>query len=308
MDAQREYVKTDDGVRIWAARTESAPGQGVDGAAPGVVLCHGGPGLWDTLEDVAALLHWAGVPAVHRWDQRGCGRSERSGPYTVDRQVADLDAVRRHFGLERMVLVGHSWGARLALHYALRHPERVAALVYVSGTGIDADSSWKPAYERNLRAGIGEGLSRWLELTERTSLAPAEEREMCVLQWSADFADPDRTQARAHAERMATPWRGVNFAANKALGAEVRSQDLAQLRQECATLAAPTLIVDGARDIRPGSAVDSLAGVLPDASRVTLPTAGHLPWTEDPAGFRDAVAGFLRSLSTPAREGATPAR
>ncbi|MFJ2739723.1 alpha/beta fold hydrolase [Streptomyces sp. NPDC087440] len=301
MDAQREYVKTDDGVRIWAARTESTPEQGAGGAVPGAVLCHGGPGLWDTLEDVAALLHWAGAPSVHRWDQRGCGRSERSGPYTVERSVADLDAVRGHFGLERMVLVGHSWGARLALHYALRRPERVAALVYVSGTGIDADSTWKPDYERNLREGIGEGLARWRELGERESLAPAEEREMCVLQWSADFADPDRTRARALAERMATPWRGVNFAANKALNTELRAQDLAQLRAECAALTVPTLIVDGARDIRPGAAVDSLADVLPDATRVVLRTAGHLPWAEDPAGFRDAVAGFLGVLPPAAR-------
>ncbi|MFI2202544.1 alpha/beta fold hydrolase [Streptomyces sp. NPDC020192] len=38
--------------------------------------------------------------------------------------MADLDAVRRHFGLERMALLGHSWGAQLALSHALAHPDR----------------------------------------------------------------------------------------------------------------------------------------------------------------------------------------
>ncbi|MFF4359796.1 alpha/beta fold hydrolase [Streptomyces sp. NPDC001604] len=45
-----------------------------------------------------------------------------------------------HFGLERIRLLGHSWGAQLALSYALAHPERVSLLVYVSGTGIGPDA------------------------------------------------------------------------------------------------------------------------------------------------------------------------
>lgn len=96
-------VTTDDGVRLWASRQ----GQG----AEALVLCHGGPGLWDMFEDVAAMLEDRAT--VVRWDQRGCGRSERgAGPWTTDRFVADLDAVRQHFALDRPVLLGHSWGAQ----------------------------------------------------------------------------------------------------------------------------------------------------------------------------------------------------
>ncbi|WP_349362067.1 hypothetical protein [Streptomyces sp. H27-C3] len=62
-------VRAQDGVELWA----SAEGEGEP-----VLLCHGGPGTWDTLDDVAGLL--AGRAAVHRWDQRGCGRSEWRGP------------------------------------------------------------------------------------------------------------------------------------------------------------------------------------------------------------------------------------
>lgn len=90
----------------------------------------------DLLGDVAHTI---------RWDQRGCGRSGRRRPYTFIRFVADLDVVRRHHGAERVHLLGHSWGAMLALCYALEHPERVASLIYVSGTGIDPDHTWKPA-------------------------------------------------------------------------------------------------------------------------------------------------------------------
>ncbi|OEJ24343.1 alpha/beta hydrolase [Streptomyces agglomeratus] len=273
-------VKADDGAQLWAERS---------GEGDPVMLCHGGPGLWDTFEDLAPLLVERGA-AVLRWDQRGCGRSERRGPYSVARSVADIDAVRRHFGLEAVTLLGHSWGARLALHYALAHPEHVTRLVYVSGTGIGPDSGWHPEFVGRLRAGIGERLARWEELASRERRTEAEEREMCVLQWSADFAGPDRGRALRLAERMATPWYGVNFACNAEINAETRTMSEHQLHAACGGLRMPVVIVDGAEDIRPRDAVDSLEQALPNVSRVTLAGAGHMPWVERPAEFAAAVA------------------
>jgi proline iminopeptidase len=105
---------TDDGCRLWTR---------VTGDGPPVVLVHGGPGWWDVFQDLPPLLPNF---TVHRWDQRGCGRSDRRGPYTLDRFVADLDQIRESAGQEQVVLLGHSWGAALALQYeALPHAERV---------------------------------------------------------------------------------------------------------------------------------------------------------------------------------------
>ncbi len=258
-------VTADDGCRLWTA----AAGDG-----PPLVLCHGGPGLWDYFADLAALLGGLGRRVV-RWDQRGCGRSERRGPYTVDRFVADLDAVRVHLGAPRIALLGHSWGARLALRYALDHPDRVDRLLYVAGTGIDPDRTWRPAFHR--------------AIARRLAGEPAAtgDRDDAVRQWSADFVD--RRTARANAERMATPWFDINYECGQALNAE-RDHDMAS---RCRGLAVPVLIVDGDRDLRPRRAVDSLAAALPDVRRVTLTGAGHLPWAEDPDGFRRAVADCL---------------
>ncbi|MFJ9899029.1 alpha/beta fold hydrolase [Streptomyces sp. NPDC091280] len=280
---QDTAVTTDDGVRLWAARS----GRGTPGTPP-VLLCHGGPGLWDMSEDVAAMLD--SLTAVVRWDQRGCGRSEPcAGPWTIGRFVADLDTVRRHFALERPILLGHSWGASLALRYALAHPDRVAALIYVSGTGIGPDADWHGAFEANLLARLGEDperLARWREL-------PGDSRERAVLQWSAEFEDRER--ALAHAERMADPWFPINSPCNKALNVEAgRTVGTPALYAACQALDLPVLIVDGERDIRPRSAVDSLEHALPQALRVTLPGAGHLPWVEEPRGFCDAFMTVMR--------------
>jgi proline iminopeptidase len=227
--------------------------------------------------DVADAL--AGHVRVIRWDQRGCGRSERRGPYSMARTAADLDAVRQHHGLDRMALLGHSWGAQLALRYALDHPDRVSGLVYVSGVGLGR--AWHPAYEQAIEARMA-GHPR----------PAARSREEAVLRWSADFADRDR--AMEYAERMATPWFDVNYECN----AEINTSDRATWREDdllaaCRELAVPTLIVDGAQDIRPRWAVDSLHQALPAAARVVLPDVGHVPWLEDPAPFYSALLDFL---------------
>jgi proline iminopeptidase len=281
-----EKVTADDGVRLWAARS---------GGGEPLVLCHGGPGLWDMFEDVAEPL--TGRATVIRWDQRGCGRSQRcDGPWTTERFVADLDAVRAHFGFGRIALLGHSWGAQLALGYALAHPERVSALIYVGGTGIGPDADWHPGYRENFLARLGERperLARWRELTERQSVTDAKERECAVLQWSIEFEDRER--ALEHAGRMADPWFGINGECNKALNEErKRIWGTPELYVACQALDVPVLIVDGERDIRPRPAVDSLERALPDVRRVTLAGAGHMPWAEDPKGFQEAVVSALR--------------
>jgi proline iminopeptidase len=271
-------VRADDGCQLWAADS---------GTGDPLVLCHGGPGMWDYFADLADLLRDA--VRVVRWDQRGCGRSQRRGPYSIARSVADLDAVRDRLAGPRTALLGHSWGAHLALRYAIAHPGRVSHLIYVSGTGIDPDRAWHPHYERNLRQSLGGRRDRWEVLGARTR-TPDEEREWAVLQWSADFADPGA--APAHAQRLATPWLGVNHDCNRAVNAEAKA-DLGDLAARCRALGLPVLIVDGAEDIRPRWAVDSLHRALPNAVRVSLPGAGHLPWIERRDEFRQAVTAFL---------------
>jgi proline iminopeptidase len=278
--SEERILVVDDGVRLWTARA----GHGVP-----VVCCHGGPGLWDMFGPVADLL--SRPATVHRWDQRGCGRSQRAGPYSIARTLADLDAVREAYGLERMTLLGHSFGAQLARLYALDHPERVDGIVYVSGTGIDPHRTWHATYQRLLRQRLGAHRERWEALKQRDRSSD-EDRELCVVQWSADFADPHDALDRA--DELATPWLGVNFACNAALNAETK--DLwasTDLDGRCRALPVPNLIVDGAEDIRPRWSVDSLAQALPHVQRVVLEGTGHLPWVEDPDGFQAAVAGFL---------------
>src|SRR5438552_1852291 len=177
MDEDIEHVTADDGCRLWTATS---------GDGPPLILCHGGPGLWDNLRPIAQPLE--DIATVLRWDQRGGGRSAQMRPYTLDRFVLDLDLLRRHFGHERWIVAGHSWGATLALAYALQHPERTRALLYISGTGLGSD--WRAAYsqERERRLRETQEFARWSELRARQR-TPDEERELCEITWMTDFAE-----------------------------------------------------------------------------------------------------------------------
>ncbi len=228
---------------------------------------------------------------VIRWDQRGCGRSEHRGPYSVSRSVADLDAVRSHLGLDQMVVAGHSWGATLALRYALDHPDRVSALIYISGTGLGWE--WREPFRQNAAERLAPNRTRISELRAAERSA-AQDRELAIRQWSAEFATGD---AMALAEQMATPWFAINWESYEAIWGELeRTWREAELVAACRTLAVPALIVDGARDLRPRWAVDSLARALPAAARVVLPDAGHMPWLDAPGEFLTALLDFLRGL------------
>jgi proline iminopeptidase len=251
------------------------------------VLCHGGPGFWDTLAPIADLLSPHGP--VIRWDQRGGGRSAHQGPYTLARFLHDLDTIRIAHSLDRVTVVGHSWGASLALQYAPAHPDRVRALIYIAGTGLSWD--WREEHKANWRAAMAPYAAKLAALDAIERPMVGQEREADLLRLAIDFADP--STAGPQAERLLSPYFRNDPEVNPTLNAEMRTLTESSLIERCRALTVPTLIIDGALDLRPRWAVDSLADALPNVTRVTLKSAGHLPWLDEPARFAAALSEFL---------------
>lgn len=74
------------------------------GTATPIILCHGGPRLWDYPRSIAELTEEASE--VVRFDQRRCGLSRSGAPYTLDRAGEDIEAIRALFGLDAPVGLG----------------------------------------------------------------------------------------------------------------------------------------------------------------------------------------------------------
>jgi proline iminopeptidase len=285
MGERVEYVTADDGCRLWTVRSG---GEARDGH--GFVLCHGGPGFWDTLGPIARTLEEFG-PVV-RWDQRGGGRSQWRKPYTVARFLADLDQIRAHHGFDEVTPLGHSWGATVALQYGLasEYRPRVRGLVYVAGVGI-GPRTWMPEFGANKKAAAEPYAAEIAQLEALDARTPEQERRLLQLRIAPEF--PDRARAMELAATQLNEFFDEDEPVYACLYDEVDAYDPAEVASRAGALDVPVLIIDGQADLRPRHAVDSLAAALPMATRVGLAEAGHFPWLDAPEAFEQALTGWL---------------
>ena len=280
-DSRVRMVRMDDGVRLRTWTTGSPAGR------PAVLLVHGGPGLWDYLEPVAALLE--PLTTVHRFDQRGCGGSEESDEHTFTRYFSDVETLRRHWGHERWVVIGHSFGATLALAYAVSYPRRTAALGYLSGVGV---GDWRTAYRAESRRRMTPAQQHRLTvLSASDTRTAAEEIEFRALCWFTDYADPVEGWRLAVADAR-RPER-INAVANRLLSAEGRDWESPRILDRLGGLDVPARFIHGTADPRPGETVRRLAAAVPGAEFRLLDGAGHEPWIERRELLRAELAELL---------------
>ena len=125
------------GAKLWTL----SQGAGIPG-----VLCNGGPGCSDYLGPVARMID--DLSMVIRFEQRGCGRSDETGPYDIETCVDDLESIRKHYQVSRWMVGGHSYGPDLALAYTLAHPDRVLGMICIAGGVVHKDKDWSKQYHR----------------------------------------------------------------------------------------------------------------------------------------------------------------
>ena len=274
----------------------------VIGKGQPVIVLHGGPDFdhsyllpdLDKLKDAFRLIYY---------DQRGRGRSAenvRPEEVTLASDLDDLDRVRQHFRLGSVALLGHSWGAVLALEYALRHPTRVTHLIlmnpapisaadlaafrkiYVEKLGADMDRQQaikvSPAYQ----SGDPEAVTARYRIHFKPSLARAEDYERLMETMHRAFIKQGSegiVKARAVEDRlMLDTW-------------QVPGYDLApKLR----SLRTPTLVIAGDRDFFPLAVAAHIKGALPNAGMVTMKDCGHFSFLECPNEVRSSLVEFFK--------------
>ncbi|AGL14377.1 alpha/beta fold hydrolase [Actinoplanes sp. N902-109] len=222
----------------------------------------------------------AGLSAGHRLIRphlRGVGRTPLTGGGSYREQTPDLDDLRAGLGLDRMVLLAHSAGTRLAMHYAVRFPDRVAALVLITPPAADLVAVPSDAGEL-IAARAGDPVID-AAVAARSTLHHDDAwwRVVAPLGY-ARWGTVEREHARVGE---------INFAANQAFRMLDPPGDLT-------AVTAPVLVVAGAQDCLTGfEPVAALAGVFPRGELAVIEDCGHYPWVEQPAAFRRAVDAFL---------------
>jgi pimeloyl-ACP methyl ester carboxylesterase len=129
----KSYIQSIDEVELYYQITGSGPDT--------IVVIHGGPGMSiDYLEPDLEPL--AEKYTLIYYDQRSAGKSSMiidSAALHLDKYVADLEAIRQYFGINRLNLLGHSWGAVLGARYVRAYPDNVSRLVMVSPGAVRND-------------------------------------------------------------------------------------------------------------------------------------------------------------------------
>jgi proline iminopeptidase len=237
------------------------------------------------------------LATVYRYDQRACGRSSGAPYYTLDTAVADLEALRQHWGHERWLVLGHSWGATLGLAYALAHPNNTLGLIYMSGTGIYAE--WREEFHTNLQATTSPEHEQYLsDLLARFSNASGEEaveltREYCIADWSTEMLDRERCFELA--DSVVIEGAQINWEVNNLLVKDGRRvMEHSNMPERLSSLQVPTLVLHGEFDARPAWAGQRVAEAIPGAFYVPLTRAGHFTWLDDPESLAIELRRFLK--------------
>lgn len=220
---------------------------------------------------------------VIRYDRLGCGMSDRERAeetLSLDFEVATLDALLDHLGLERVSLAGGSFGGCTAVAFAARNPERVDRLVlygsFANGDHL-ASAEVRQAMLELVRSHWGLGSRFLAEIFVPTG--GSDERE--------SFARFQRKSATAD---VAADLLELTFATD--------------VSEEAARLRTPALVVHrrGDRAIR-FAAGEELAMLAPNAELVALEGDSHMPWFGDAGDVIAAIAPFL-GFAAPVRESA----
>lgn len=291
-----------------AARESRIPVQGAElycrevGQGTPMIVLHGGPDFdityllpeLDRLSDKFHLIYY---------DQRGRGRSAghvKPEDVTLESEMDDLDKVREHFHLDKVDLLGHSWGTVLALEYALRHPERVSRLVLMDpapASAADIDRFRKERVEKwpvlmELRKAIADttaykeadpdAVVAYYRVHFRPALARSGDYEKLIMRMQARFIEQGKEgilKSRAVEDRLVNEtW------------ASPKGYDL---HPKLKGLNIPTLVITGDHDFFPFAA-EHIAQAIPGARLVTLKDCGHFPYLECPVPLREQIDAFFR--------------
>lgn len=262
-----------------------------------VLFLHGGPG-----EGSETFATFAGPPLERTLrmvylDQRGSGRSERpaDNAYSIALLVEDIEQLRQRLGVDRIALIGHSFGTVLALEYAARYPAHVAGVVLAAAVpdlpaALDVQcarlEAADPAAFARAAHGIASGTS------PRCNAFNAYEGPAMKAHVYANMF-PDPATGRLVDETDAAGGKNTGE-----LSAAIFSQGFLHYRfADRAALTMPVLDIAGGKDfqavVEPQSA---LVGDLPNARLLVYPDNGHFMFVEDPERFARDVSAFLRPL------------
>lgn len=267
---------------------------GAECGAP-LVCVHGGPGF--TSHYLEPLTELSSIAPVILYDQAGCGRSRRGGArkvFSIEGFISELEDIRRELKIERMHLLGHSFGGLVVGEYALRYPDRVASLIFACAS-IDiprwiADGDrlvgqlslmQKMVLREGARTGATSSPQYLSALTAyyKKHIYGCDDIPECIR----------RAEAEADSQTYHTVWGSNELVVNGLAREYSLSPRLGELR-------APTMFMCGRFDEATPEAHTYFASLVPGSALRILEHSAHHPFATEREESLRVVGDFLRAI------------
>lgn len=302
-------------VNFWQVENDVKLHHFTEGSGKPILVLHGGPG-YPFSEAPAGFSALRDEYQFVYYDQRGSGKSTRPFDAFPDAsfyqnlkalekklglgaQIADIERIRQILNVEKVSIIGHSFGALIATLYAAEFPSHVESLVLVS----PADLLLMPNPEGDLYAQVEallpEGMkAEFVEYQQKfmdfANVFELSEQEII------DLNDEFGKFYEAAAKNKGTPlpefssWSRSGGWMVMAMFFSIGEKN--DYRPLLKTIDVPVLVVHGAKDLQPQSASDMYVNAFPNAELTVIDDAGHFSFVEKPQEFADALREFYKRV------------
>ena len=266
------------------------------------IMLHGGPGMYHD-ELLPFFLDFAKSHKVIFYDQRGNGKSILkkidSTTFTVELMIEDLEELRREFEIDKLNIIGHSWGGLLAMYYAAKYPDNVKRLILVDAAPVNTDLL-KKSYKRQMSMFTPEEIERLQKLYQSEDFLagnPDALNEAMRISEGVVFSNKDVID-----DYMKVASFNETTAKNVILLSDLATQMKLNINVQdgLSNITCPTLIINGKDDFIVEEAIELAHQLISNSEIVLIEGAGHYPFIENKEDFFRGVNNFIKN-TTPER-------
>lgn len=256
-----------------------------------VVVLHGGPGF-DHRQFLPFIWELASDHKIILFDQRGTGLSScpiDSASINIDTFIDDIEAIREAFQIEKMNLLGHSWGGILAMHYGIRHSDHLKSLIICSAAAsADSFKEMRENYEADRLPGDREKLNEIASSPEFQNDEPEAIERFWRVYFKPYFVDQSLV-SRMDLVFSENTIRNSNAVA----GYIMQSIGAFDLHDDLQAIRCPTLIIHGESDPMPCRYAEQIQERIAGSELVIAEDSGHWIFIDATDIFSSSILDFL---------------
>ncbi len=259
-----------------------------------IVVLHGGPGF-DHRQFLPFIWELSSKHKVILFDQRGTGLS--SGPVdsasiTMDNFIEDIEGIRKAFNIDKMNLLGHSWGGILAMYYSIKHPDRLKSLILCStAASVESFGEMRANYTKAWLPEDADSLQVIGSSTEFANGDPETWKRFWEIYFKPYFPDQSNTS------KMDLFFPENTIKNCNAVGSYLFNEIGAfDLHEDIKIIKCPTLVIHGDADPMPYKYAERIHESLSNSKLVIAENAGHWLFIDGIKTFRSSILDFLEDI------------